>query len=163
MKDAIKKILFTKLASLSDKKVLLWPDLQIAFEQATGHSINDYLDDVQATADELEVAGYVRFDQLPNGMPRIVKGIDFDKWADKMDPSSSSNQINISSLNVQNMQVGDGNTMNVNITPEEFLNALNKMQRNPEKTPSLLSQLNEQVKKGLTFGETVAKFIALFS
>ncbi len=163
MKDAIKKILFTKLASLPDEKALLWPDLQIAFEQATGHSINGYLNDVQAVADELEEAGYARFDKLPNGMPRIVKGIDFDKWANAMDPSSSSSQINISSLNVQNMQVGDGNTMNVNITPEEFLNALNKMQKDPEKAPSLLSQLNEQVKKGLSFGETVVKFIALFS
>lgn len=96
-------------------------------------------------------------------MPRIVKGINFDKWEASMNPESASNQINISSLNAQNVQVGKGNTMNVNVTPEEFLSALNTMQQDPEKAKSVLSELYGYVKNGLSFGETVAKFISLFS
>lgn len=156
------KVIFNKLDSLPQNKALLWPELQIGFEVATGQSIKDHLDDVQAASDELEAKGYARFEQLPTGMPRVVRGIHFDQWRNEMKPSAPSNQINISSLNAQNVQVGNENTMNVNITPEEFVDALNRIQQDPEKARSSLSQLNELVKKGLSFGETVAKFISLF-
>ena len=61
------------------------------------------------------------------------------------------------------MQVGDQNTMNVNITPQEFIEALEKLQKDPEKAKSVLSQLNDFAKQGLSFGQTVAKFIGLMS
>jgi len=162
MKDAIKKVVFMKLQPLPDNKNLLWADLQIAFERTTGQHINDHLDEIRAVAEELEEAEYARFSTLPNGMPRIVKGLNFDKWEDSMTPGTTSNHINISSLSGQNVQVGDGNTMNVNITPEEFLSALNKMHQNPEKAKTDLSKLHEYVKMGVSLGETITKFIAFF-
>jgi len=60
-------------------------------------------------------------------------------------------------------QVGDGNTMNVNITPEELVRALNQMQKDSEKAKSVLSELDKYVRKGLSLGQTIAKFIGLFS
>jgi hypothetical protein len=59
--------------------------------------------------------------------------------------------------------MGDGNTMNVNITPDEFVNALSKMQKDPEKAKSVLSQLNDYAKQGLSLGQTIVKFIGLMS
>jgi hypothetical protein len=163
MKDAIKKVLFKKLKSLPDNKNLSLTDLQSAFKQTTGHRINEHFDEFQAVTEELQRAEYARFSKLPNGSVRIVKGLDFDTWENSMTPGSTSNQFNISSLNAQNVQVGDGNTMNVNVTPEAFLSALNKMQQDPEKAESVLSKLYGYVNKGLSLTETVAKFIALFS
>lgn len=163
MKDKMKKVIFNKLRELPTNKALLWPDLQVAFEVATGESLQNHLAIVQEVADELEQAGYARFEQLPSEMPRISKGLDFDQWESSMRPSDSSRQLNIGSLNAQNVQVGDGNTMNVNITPDEFVNALSKMQKNPEKAESVLSQLNDYAKQGLSLGQTIAKFIGLMN
>ena len=163
MKEKIKKILFNKLRELSSNKVLLWPDLQVAFDVATGKSLNDHLEEMQEVADELEKADYARFEKAPNGMPRIMKGVDFDKWENKMSPINRGNNLNIGSLNARNVQVGDQNTMNVNITPEDFIGALKKMQNDPEKAKSVIFQLNDLAKQGLSFGHTVAKFIGLIS
>lgn len=163
MKEKVEKLIFNKLRDLPRNKALLWPDLQVAFDMATGESLNDHLETVQEVADELEKADYARFDKLPNGMPRITKGVDFDKWENKMAPSNSGGQLNIGSLSAQNVQLGDGNTMNVNITPQEFIDALERMQKDPEKAKSVLSQLNDLAKQGLSFGQTVAKFIGLMS
>lgn len=163
MKEKIEKILFNKLRELPSNKVLLWTDLQVAFDVATGKSLRDHLEEVQEVADELEKSDYARFEQAPNGMPLIMRGVDFDKWEAKMSPENRSSNLNIGSLNAQNVQVGDQNTMNVNVTPEEFIRALEKMQNDPEKAKSVLSQLNEVAKQGLSFGQTVAKFIGLMS
>ncbi|WP_275288633.1 RIP homotypic interaction motif-containing protein [Halomonas elongata] len=163
MKGKIEKVIFNKLRELPSNKALLWTDLQVAFDVATGESIGDHLDKVQAVADELEGSDYARFEELPNGMPRITRGVDFDKWEQKMNPGDSGSHLNIESLNAQNVQVGDQNTMNVNITPEEFIDALERMQNDPEKAKSVLSQLNDFAKQGLSFGQTVAKFVGLMS
>jgi len=163
VKKKIEKILFNKLRELPSNKVLLWPDLQVAFDVTTGKSLSGHLEEVQEVADELEKADYARFEQAPNGMPRIMKGVDFDKWKNKMNPNNQGSNLKIGALNAHNVQVGDKNTMNVNITPEEFIGALDKMQKDPEKAKSVLSQLNDFAKQGLSFGQTVAKFIGLMS
>ncbi len=163
VKDKIKKVIFNKLRELPPNKALLWLDFQVAFEVATGESLKNHLDVVQEVVDDLEQAGYARFEQLPNGMPRVNKGLDFDQWENSMRPKDSSRQLNIGSLKAQNVQVGDGNTMNVNITPDEFVNALSKMQKDPEKAKSVLSQLNDYAKQGLSLGQTIAKFIGFMS
>jgi hypothetical protein len=163
VKDKIEKVLFKKLRELPSNKALLWPDFQVAFDVATGASLSDHLEEVQEVADTLEKSDYARFEQLPNGMPRITKGVDFDKWENEMAPTNPGSSLNIGSLNAQNVQVGDQNTMNVNITPQEFIEALEKLQKDPEKAKSVLSQLNDFAKQGLSFGQTVAKFIGLMS
>jgi hypothetical protein len=53
--------------------------------------------------------------------------------------------------------------MNANITPQEFIEALERMQEDPEKAKSVLSKLNDFAKQGLSLGQTVAKFIGLMS
>ena len=124
MKEKIEKVLFKKLRELPSNKALLWPDFQVAFDVATGASLSDHLEEVQEVADTLEKSDYARFEQLPNGMPRITKGVDFDKWENEMAPTNPGSSLNIGSLNAQNVQVGDQNTMNVNITPQEFLSLI---------------------------------------
>lgn len=83
MKEKIKKLIYNKLSSLPNNKALLLPDLQVAFSTATGKNLNDYLDDFEKVAENLEKDGLARFEKLPNGMLRVVKGIYFDKWDKK--------------------------------------------------------------------------------
>jgi hypothetical protein len=94
-------------------------------------------------------------------MVLITKGIDFDVWSREMRPDKPTSHFSISALNAHNVQVGNENTMNVNVTPDQFLAALENMQNNPKKAKSILSTLSEELKKGLSIGETIAKFIAL--
>ena len=160
MRDAIKKVIFKRLISLPDNKALLWPDFQVAFDVATGESLNDHLEEVQSVFDELESQQYVRLEKLPNGRLRIIKGIDFDKWESSMNPRQEGN-INIGNVNAQNVQVGKENIMHINITPEEFINALGKLAKNPEKSKSVIEKMNQYLKEGLGIGELVKKFVAL--
>ena len=160
MKETIKKVIYNKLRALPDNKALLWPDFQVAFDVATGQSLNDCLDEVQVAADELESAQFARFEKLPNGMLRILKGIDFDKWEASMNPKQES-QVNIGSVNAQNVQVGNENTINFNVTPEQFVEALNKMNKDSKKSKSVLKQLNSYVKKGVGMGELIKKLVTL--
>ena len=160
MRDAIKKVIFKKLISLPDNKALLWPDFQVAFDVATGESLNDHLEEVQSVFDELESQQYVRLEKLPNGMLRIIKGVDFDKWESNMNPRQERN-INIGNVNAQNVQVGNENIMHINITPEEFINALDKLAKNPEKSKSVIEKMKQYLKQGLSIGELVKKFVAL--
>ncbi|TYB95221.1 MAG: hypothetical protein FXF54_04780 [Kosmotoga sp.] len=163
MKKKIRKVLFNKLQELSPNKVLLWPDFQLAFEVKTGESLNDNFATVNEVMDELEKADYARLVRSQNRLPTITKGINFDEWEREMNPNNSGSYLNIGALNAQNMQVGNENIMNVNITPEEFIEALEKMQKKPEKASSVLSQLNFLAKQGLSVGQTIAEFIRLMS
>lgn len=163
MKEKIEKVIFNKLKELPSNKALLWPDVQIAFEFATGESLGNHFETVKEVMDELEKSDFANFKEAPNGMFRITKGVDFDKWESKMNPNYSGSRLKIESLKAQNVQVGNQNTMYVNITPEEFIDALERMQNNPEKAKSVLSELNDFAKQGLSFGQTVAKFIGLMS
>lgn len=162
MKEKIKKIIFNKLSELSSNQALLLPDLQIAFQNATGKSLNEHLEIVQAAVDELESAEYARL-ETGSRMPRILKGVDFDKWGEDLNSKNSGSNLHIGSVNAQNVQLGDSNMMNINITPEEFVRALAEMQRQPERAKSVLNEINEHVKSGLNLGQTIAKFTALFS
>ncbi len=161
MQEAIRKVIFNKLRSLPDSKAVLWPDFQVAFDTATGQSLNDHLDDAQLVFDDLEAKQYARIEKLPNGMLRIIKGLHFDKWESEMNPKQDRN-INIGNVNAKNVQVGNENTMNINVTPEEFVDAISKLAENPEKSHSIIKEMTSYLKQGLSIGELVKKFIGLF-
>ncbi len=161
MQEEIKKVIFNQLRSLPANEAILWPNFQVAFNTATGHSLDDYLDDVQSVFDDLKEKQYARLDKLPNGMFRIIKGIHFDRWVTEMTPKQDAG-INIGSVNAQNVQVGSENTMNINVTPEEFINALAKLVENPEKSHSIIEKMTSYLKQGLSVGELLKKFIGLF-
>ena len=127
MKEDISKILYKKLSSLPDSKVLLWPDFQASFNATTGQSINDHLEDTQEVLDELEASKYIRCEQLPNKMPKLIKGVNFDAWGQVMSPTQNNNPINIGAVNASNVQVGNQNSMVVNVTPDELVEALTKL------------------------------------
>lgn len=161
MKETIKKVIYNKLCTIPNNKVILWPDLQVAFDVATGKSLNDYLDEVDAVVEELEAAQFARFEQSPNKMIRVFKGVDFDKWSNSMKPSQNNSQININSLTAHNVQVGNENTMNINITPEQFVEALSALIKNQKKANSIIDELSSYLKKGVSLAEVIAKFVTL--
>ncbi len=80
MKETIKKFIYNKLSLLSDKEVLLWLDVQVAFNLSTKKSLSNYSDDTEEIINELENRQYAIFKELPNNMIRVTKGVDFDKW-----------------------------------------------------------------------------------
>ena len=162
MEKTIKKVVFNKLKSIPDNKALLWPDFQVAFDETTGKSINNFSEEVLSVCNELEDNQFARLEKLPNGMPRIVKCIDFDIWESSMN-SSKESQINIDNFNAQNVQVGNENAMNINVTPEEFINALDKLLQNPKKSQSVLEKLSGYLKQGLGVGELAKKLVTLLS
>ena len=47
------KVLHKILAPLSQNKALLWPEIQIGFDNLTGESINDHLDIVEKVINQV--------------------------------------------------------------------------------------------------------------
>ena len=162
MQEVIRKVIFNELRPLPHNKALLWPDFAVAFEAATGYSVNECLEDAQSVFDDLEEKQYVRLEKLPNGMPRIIKGVHFDIWEREMNPKQDQ-EVSIGSVNAENVQIGNANTMNINVTPEEFVDALSRLVENPEKSRSIIEEMTSYLKQGLSIGELVKKFIGLFS
>ena len=163
MKENISKVLYNRLNSLNDNKALLWSDFQISFDTITGKSINNYLDDVHKVLDELEASKYIRCEQMPNKAYRFVKGIDFEEWVKVMNPKQNNNPINIREFKAKNVQIGNQNSMVVNVTPDEFVAALTKLIENKSKKSqqSIIEKLSNYVKTGVSFGKLVAKLVAL--
>ncbi|WP_234263680.1 RIP homotypic interaction motif-containing protein [Hydrogenophaga sp. NFH-34] len=158
----IAKVLHKMLSSLSDNKALLWPDIQVRFEGLTGESINDHPDMVEKVVNELDDKKVLRFDAAPNGVPRMWKGINFDSLESVMSPRSSNSHISIGSLNAQNVQVGNENSMNISITAEQFANALSSLaSKPPEESKSIVEKVASCVATGATVAEAVAAFVGL--
>ena len=158
----IAKVLHKILSPVSQNKALLWPEIQVGFENLTGESINDHLGVVEKVINELNDNRVLRFEILPNGMPRMWKGINFDNLASSMSPRSSSSHISIGSLNAQNVQVGNENNMNISITAEQFANALASLaNKPPEESKSIVEKVASLVATGATIAEAVAALIGL--
>ena len=156
------KVLHKILAPLSQNKALLWPEIQIGFDNLTGESINDHLDIVEKVINELNEKRILRFEMLPNGMPRMWKGINFDNLESAMSPRSSSSHISIGSLNAQNVQVGNENKMNISITAEQFANALSSLaDKPPAESKSIVEKVASFVATGATVAEAVAALVGL--
>jgi hypothetical protein len=141
MREDIKKILFNKLSSLPSNKILLWPDLQVAFNAATGESLSNHLEDAEHAFNELEAEKYVRLEMSPNHMPRIFKGVNFNSWGQAMNPVQNNNPVNIGSLNAQNVQIGSQNTQITNLSLAEVVKQV--AAQNDAQAKGLLRQLLE--------------------
>jgi len=158
----IKKAFHKILAPLQQSKALLWPEIQIGFENLTGESINDHLAVVEKVINDLDDKKVLRFEMAPNGMHRIWKGINFDNFESAMSPRSSNSHISIGSLNAQNVQVGNENNMNISITAEQFANALSSLANKPaEEAKSIVERVSSFVATGATVAEAVAKLVGL--
>ena len=79
-----------------------------------------------------------------------------------MNSPQSNAQISIGSLNAQHVQVGNDNSMNINITAEQFANALSLLaQKESEEANSIAEKISSFVANGATMVEAVAKLIGL--
>lgn len=158
----IAKVLHKILSPLSQNKALLWPEIQVGFDNLTGESINDHLVVVEKVINELNDNRVLRFEMLPNGMPRMWKGINFDNLESSMSPRSSSSHISIGSLNAQNVQVGNENNMNISITAEQFANALSSLaNKPPEESKSIVEKVASLVATGASVAEAVTALVGL--
>jgi len=157
MKNTFKKLISKKLEALPDNKALMSWDLQIAFQNASGEELSDYLPELQEAVDELEKRKQIRVEMLQNNSSfRIVKGLQFDELI-----SNSNNQINISALTAENVQVGNKNIMNIGVSSEEFIEALKAISNDTDKSKTVIGELTDYAKKGVGLAETISKFIAL--
>lgn len=160
--STVTKVLHKLLSKLPHKKALLWPDIQVGFENLTGESIGDHIPVVEKVINELNDNRVLRFEMAPNGMPRMWKGINFDNLESAMSPRSSNSHISIGSLNAQNVQVGNDNNMSISITAEQFANALSSLaNKPPEEAKSIVEKVSSFVATGATVVEAVAQLIGL--
>ena len=159
MREAIEKILFQQLKETPNNKALLLPDFQVRFESTTGERLDQHTADFNAVAEHLEKEKFVRFDSHPKLMMRLVKGTHFDKWESIMRPQPSSGSIQIGSINGQQVQVGDQNAININVTPRELVDALVALVNKPEESKPFLEKLKAWAETGLSTLELVKKII----
>jgi len=158
----ITKVLHKILAPLPQNKALLWPDIQVGFQNLTGESISDHLVVAEKVINELHDKRILRFEMAKNGMPRMWKGINFDKFESATSSRSSNSHISIGSLNAQNVQVGNENNMSINITAEQFANALSSLaNKQPEEAKSIVEKISSFVATGATVAEAVTKLVGL--
>jgi hypothetical protein len=156
----IAKVLHKILSPLPHNKALLWPDIQVGFDNLTGESILDHLVVVEKVINELNDKKVLRFEKAPNGMPRMWKGINFDNLESAMSPRSSNSHISIGSLNAQNVQVGNENNMNISITAEQFANALSSLaSKPPAESKSIVEKVASYVATGATVAEAVTALV----
>ncbi len=72
--------------------------------------------------------------------------------------NESSNQINITELHADNVQVGSENIMNINLTPDEFISLMEKVSRKPEKEKtSIFDKLKSAAKSGASIMSIIGK------
>lgn len=158
----VTKVLHKLLSPLSQNKALLWPDIQVGFNNLTGELIQDHLVVVEKVINELNDKRVFQFEIAPNGIPRMWKGINFDNLESVMNPRSSSSHINIGSLNAQNVQVGNENNMNISITAEQFANALSSLaDKPPAESKSIVEKVASFVATGATVAEAAAALVSL--
>lgn len=87
-----------------------------------------------------------------------VQHITENKLKGKEMKKNSSNHINISTLKADHVQVGNQNTMNINITPDEFVSLLERLNKKTEsEKASVFSKLRDIVKSGTTVMELFGK------
>ena len=161
-RKAFEKVLYSKLESLPEGKALLWPDLDIAFYNFTGERLQDYAKDIPSIIEELKKKRFVRFETLPNGMIRILKGINFDEWK-VLIVSNNQTKYNIGVISGHKVQIGDKNIMEINISCEDFIKYLNRLIENPKDGKTIIDKLTEYAKSGVGLIEVVNKFIELSS
>ncbi|MEZ0330382.1 MAG: hypothetical protein ACAH07_02535, partial [Methylophilaceae bacterium] len=115
MRSAIVKILFKKLNSLPEERLLPIHEVQGAFENATGESLKSYWNEFSDVISELSDKLYIQHKQRgPSGMPLFFKGLQFDAWMDEMmtKKESMSNTFNFHAA-VGAVQTGENSVAHV--------------------------------------------------
>ena len=110
----------------------------------------------------LKVSKNARKDELITITRAGVELITSNKMQAKEDKDKESQNISIGSLNAENVQLGNENVMNINVTPDEFVVLLKTLTKKPEaEKTSIFSILSDLVKTGVSVGELVIKLKAL--
>jgi len=106
--------------------------------------------------DELEDEGILTVSQNSMGVTIAItaKGIEYitlNKLEEEEMNSTNNNHINIDTVNAENLQVGNDNQMYVNITPNEFIELIEKITTKPkEEQKTIFKKLADFAKNGLS-------------
>ena len=149
MKEDLKKVLFQCLNRKGSGEILPFVDWQVAFLDATGERLQDHEQELNEIAEELESSKYARFENIGRGAFIVKKGVNFDEWESTMNSNKDAN-FNVSVEGGENIQIGYDNTQNINVTPQEFVDILNKLLEDPDQNKSILDKLNGMAEKGTT-------------
>lgn len=141
---------------------LSFPELDLSFQTLSDMRMSDYGEAGEKILNELIDNKYLNYDKRPNGMVYFTEGLNFDQWEAKMNPQTNNGGISIGSVNAGNVQVGNQNTMNVGVTAEQFIKALNAFgaKTEPEKK-SIIDKVLSVASTGADVAAAVAAFIAL--
>lgn len=122
---------------------------------------------LEAAFDKLSEEGIIEITDNNNAMGAKIAitnaGVELiTKNKLKGDEVKDKGSINIGNLHADNVQVGNENTMNINITPDEFIGLLETLNTKPEpEKRSIFNKLADFVKSGLSIGELIIKLKGL--
>ncbi|WP_313146501.1 hypothetical protein [Stenotrophomonas sp.] len=110
----IEKTLFRELQRLPNDRNLLYSNLMVSFQNATGNSLREYAQDLVGIVNELEGKHYLRCVSNHNRPPHFCRGVDFDEWEIQMTGTQpqTSNTFTIHG-SVGAIQTGAHSTANV--------------------------------------------------
>lgn len=111
----LERVIFKEIQRLSGKKWLLYPDLYAAVDRFLGLSLSQHRGVFEAVLEALSDKRYVRY-EVVRGTPRIIQGLDFDEWSDKMtkpQPPSVTNNMFTFHEQVSVVQTGAGSVANL--------------------------------------------------
>ena len=160
MNQDIAKTIYIALRDRPPTRAVLIGDLSAAYNSLTGRSLSDEMESLAETANSLEEMGYVTAGRCGNGMPRISRGLHFDEWERAMNPSESKS-TNIGSIEGNNVQVGDHNTQQINVTPQQIVDALEALVDKPEQSKSILDKLKYLAQTGGSVSAILGQLIGL--
>jgi hypothetical protein len=154
IQEEIKKLLFQELKNLPDNEYLLFPNLQIAIQ--TKLHINDFdniAKEFEEVINQLIDKKYIVYDNFR--IPRFAKGINFDKWEEKM--NTNKNNINIQNLHTTNAQIGNNNNFYNGCKPEDFITFLEIFEKEKNKKKFI-----EKIKSMISSGADIMTIISSF-
>lgn len=82
--EKIAKLIFRELSKRPSSKPLLYAELQLVFQNATGDSLSQYPENLLETVEHLQKLDYINWQKPGNRPPVIFQGIDFDTWSNEM-------------------------------------------------------------------------------
>lgn len=156
----VEKCLYNVFSKRMQGDGMTQPTLAAEFQILSGESMRGYAEVVDKIVNKY-IADYVlMIEQLPGRYPILRKGINFDEWEEKMNPQKSG--INIGSVNAQNVQLGNENTMNIGASTEQLVKAMALLRDKPEdEKKSIIDEFISAVGKGVNLAEAVSKLIML--
>lgn len=164
IEQEIEKLIFSEFISLPSNKRLIKTDIDSKIMLFFINTLNDNSEKWKTFRDivfnRLIENQYIAYKKEFHSIHiTFSKGLCFDDWRKSMENKNSQGDINIGSINANNLQVGNQNEQNINITISELVEKV--AQTDDIEAKSKLKEILENSTVGSIIGAGVATLLAL--